>query len=225
MGHTAYFENHRDPYMDHIAVNVLSDNRKHIMARRKMHAGQLGDIYSLYNLRNKFTALINKPAFNLFEAHGNGKEYLLFYSVKLINKLPCVDICVKVFRTLHCHFYKEGNKIHDAKVQSVMGYKTKLKNFKQFLSILNNLKDTDALGINLSPISKVVQCLQEYKCKGEVLDDKINKISFLCEQHLTVNHNLHFVNLITHATTNHIESTWQKAKTKNKVNLEPQAHF
>lgn len=34
--------------------------------------------------------------------------------------------------------------------------------------------------------------------------------------HLTVNHRLHFVDPITHATTNHVESMWCRAKQRNK---------
>jgi hypothetical protein len=34
--------------------------------------------------------------------------------------------------------------------------------------------------------------------------------------HLTVNHSLHFVDPVSFATTNHVESTWQKMKQKHK---------
>lgn len=34
--------------------------------------------------------------------------------------------------------------------------------------------------------------------------------------HMTVNHTLNFVDPVTHATTNHIESIWQKAKQAHK---------
>ncbi|KCZ75316.1 hypothetical protein H311_03710 [Anncaliia algerae PRA109] len=35
--------------------------------------------------------------------------------------------------------------------------------------------------------------------------------------HLTVNHSTNFVNPINGATTNHVESAWQKLKTGNKL--------
>ena len=35
-------------------------------------------------------------------------------------------------------------------------------------------------------------------------------------RHLTVNHRLNFVDPVTHATTNHVESMWCKAKQRNK---------
>ena len=35
-------------------------------------------------------------------------------------------------------------------------------------------------------------------------------------QHLTVNYRLHFIDPVTHATTNHVESMWCRAKLRNK---------
>ena len=43
-----------------------------------------------------------------------------------------------------------------------------------------------------------------------------NALNNMGYQHLTVNHSINFVEPVTHATTNHVELVWQKAKEKNK---------
>ena len=43
--------------------------------------------------------------------------------------------------------------------------------------------------------------------------------------HLTVNHSVNFVDPDTGATTNHIESTWQKAKQKHKKRVGTNRHL
>ena len=43
-----------------------------------------------------------------------------------------------------------------------------------------------------------------------------NTIGHIGYQHLTVNHSINFVDPVTHATTNHVESMWAKAKQRNK---------
>ena len=49
-----------------------------------------------------------------------------------------------------------------------------------------------------------------------ILRAAYNTLGMLGYQHLTVNHTYNFVDPITGAYTNHIESVWQKAKQKHK---------
>ena len=52
-----------------------------------------------------------------------------------------------------------------------------------------------------------------------------NTVSVMGYQHLTVNHLLRFVDLVTYATTNHVESKWSRAKKETNANAEYIARF
>jgi hypothetical protein len=43
-----------------------------------------------------------------------------------------------------------------------------------------------------------------------------NRISQLGYEHLTVNHRLHFVDLVTRVNTNWVENLWMRAERRNK---------
>ena len=62
--------------------------------------------------------------------------------------------------------------------------------------------------------------LQQYVRPGTtVISDfwaAYNTIGNIGYQHLTVNHSVNFVDPVTHATTNHVESMWGRAKQRNK---------
>ncbi len=63
--------------------------------------------------------------------------------------------------------------------------------------------------------------IQQYILPGTTIISDLwaayNTLNNLGYTHLTVNHSMNFVDPITHATTNHIESLWQKAKAAHKA--------
>ena len=85
--------------------------------------------------------------------------------------------------------------------------------------------DTTTMNSFLVPVERrdaatLLPILQQYVLPGTTVISDLwgayNTVANLGHQHLTVNHSIHFVDPITHATTNHVESVWQKAKEKNK---------
>jgi transposase-like protein len=62
--------------------------------------------------------------------------------------------------------------------------------------------------------------IQQYILPGTTVMSDLwaayNTVANLGYTHFTVNHQVHFVDPVSWATTNHIESLWQKAKSRNK---------
>ena len=73
---------------------------------------------------------------------------------------------------------------------------------------------TNRIAATLLPI------IQQYILPGTTVVSDLwrtyNTVSNLGNIHLTVNHSIHFVDYMTQATTNHVESMWARAKRRNK---------
>ncbi|KAA3670442.1 uncharacterized protein DEA37_0003830 [Paragonimus westermani] len=119
-----------------------------------------------------------------------------------MNKTVEIDECMLVRRKYHVG--------HTVNRQWVFGG-YEINSRKVFLqAVPNRTADTllQAIVTNIAPGSTIVSdCWASYGGIGTLQQQY---------QHLTVNHENHFVDPITFSTTNHIESVWQKLKSAHK---------
>ena len=76
------------------------------------------------------------------------------------------------------------------------------------------------VAVNKRDAATLLPIIQNYIRPGTTVVSDLwgayNTVANLGYQHLTVNHSINFVDPVTHATTNHVESMWARAKLRNK---------
>lgn len=81
-------------------------------------------------------------------------------------------------------------------------------------------RDGFLVAVNARDANTLLPILQEYVLPGTTIVSDLwgayRTINNLGYQHLTVNHSINFVDPVTNATTNHVESMWCRAKQRNK---------
>ncbi|XP_067130114.1 uncharacterized protein [Centruroides vittatus] len=81
-------------------------------------------------------------------------------------------------------------------------------------------KESFLVTVDRRDAGTLLPILQQFVLPGTTVVSDLwaayNTVENVGYQHLTVNHSINFVDPLTHATTNHVESVWQKAKEKNK---------
>ena len=81
-------------------------------------------------------------------------------------------------------------------------------------------KDSFLVAVDRQNADTLVPVLQEYVIPGSIIVSDLwgahGTVGNLGYQHLTVNHQLYFVDPVTHATTNHVENMWCREKQRNK---------
>ena len=89
-----------------------------------------------------------------------------------------------------------------------------------FGGIEKNSKNCFLVAVENKTAATLLPIIQQYILPGAtVLSDlwrAYNTVDNLGNTHLTVNHSIHFVDPVTQATTNHVESMWARAKTKKQ---------
>ena len=89
-----------------------------------------------------------------------------------------------------------------------------------FGGIDNETKEGFLVEVDRRDADTLLPILQQYVLPGTTVVSDLwqayNTINALGYNHLTVNHRMNFVDPVTHATTNHVESMWCRAKQRNK---------